>query len=284
MYSQGPEGLIQRQVDRYDGQSIYVKGQVTFELGNYLGGGASGSVYQATDVSAPANSPRATVAIKILNPVGFKLMASGQVSRCTVVHKGYPLTADQRQGQSPLVGDNVWWLQHPVTRQLFAAYEDLQRGQLRELPLPRCIEIWGWNPEEEEAPNPSSANASDAGITSDRAGGSGSGSRGSPSRSPTRGTRLASSPRGPGSRIRRSDPVEPPRVSPKYIKWLRARAAMCREMSAMMKVGDHPNIISLYEVLELIQDSKTTLFLVLEYVAGGELFDRMRAGTHTRTL
>ena len=44
-----------------------------------------------------------------------------------------------------------------------------------------------------------------------------------------------------------------PLVSPKYLKWLRSRQKMCREMATMMRVGEHPNIVDLYEVLELIQ-------------------------------
>jgi serine/threonine protein kinase len=44
----------------------------------------------------------------------------------------------------------------------------------------------------------------------------------------------------------------------------------------MLQIGEHPNIIDLLEVLELVQDSKSTLFLVLELVSGGELFDRMK--------
>ena len=42
--------------------------------------------------------------------------------------------------------------------------------------------------------------------------------------------------------------------------------------------GDHENIVKLYEVLELVQDSKTTLFLVMDLVTGGELFERMKNG------
>jgi len=47
-------------------------------------------------------------------------------------------------------------------------------------------------------------------------------------------------------------------------------------MRNMMKIGSHSNILELYEVLEYVQDSKSTLFLVLEYVNGGELFDRIK--------
>lgn len=41
----------------------------------------------------------------------------------------------------------------------------------------------------------------------------------------------------------------------------------------MMLIGRHRNVVHLYEVLELIQDSKSTMFLILELVRGGELFD-----------
>ena len=74
-----------RQVDKYDGQAIIVGGKEVYEIGNYLGGGASGSVYQATDLLAHDDS---MVAIKILNPIGFKLASSSQIKECIVVHKG----------------------------------------------------------------------------------------------------------------------------------------------------------------------------------------------------
>jgi hypothetical protein len=78
--------LIRRQVEKYDGQSIFIDGQEIYELGNYLGGGASGSVYQANDLSTlPAER---SVAIKILNPIGFKLIPGNQLSKCIVFRKG----------------------------------------------------------------------------------------------------------------------------------------------------------------------------------------------------
>ena len=40
---------------------------------------------------------------------------------------------------------------------------------------------------------------------------------------------------------------------------------MCREMATMMRVGEHPNIVDLYEVLELIQVLHTLLSLILRY-------------------
>ena len=41
----------------------------------------------------------------------------------------------------------------------------------------------------------------------------------------------------------------------------------------MMRIGRHRNVVHLYEVLELVQESKSTMFLILELVRGGELFD-----------
>jgi len=64
-----------------------------------------------------------------------------------------------------------------------------------------------------------------------------------------------------------------PAVPPKFLRWLRQRRAATKEIRNMMLIGRHRNVVHLYEVLELVQDSKSTLFLVLELVRGGELFD-----------
>lgn len=226
-----------RKVDKYDGQCIYIGNNEVYELGNYLGGGASGSVYQAMDVSALPEEK--LVAIKILNPVGYKLSPSSLITKCPVYHKGIPLSTKQFQDGAPFTAANVWWLQNPSTKNFIAAYEDPLRGQLKELPLPKCVEIWGFNPFGDEK---LSVEAEE-------------------------------------KRNFSAGPV--PLVAPEYLKWLRSRAHICREMSSMMQVGEHCNVVKLFEVLELIQDSKTTLFLVLELVSGGELFERIRTGQGT---
>jgi serine/threonine protein kinase len=64
-----------------------------------------------------------------------------------------------------------------------------------------------------------------------------------------------------------------PAVPSKYLRWLRQRRAATKEIRNMMSIGRHKNVLHLYEVLEYIQDSKSTMFLVLELVKGGELFD-----------
>lgn len=64
-----------------------------------------------------------------------------------------------------------------------------------------------------------------------------------------------------------------PGVPSKYIKWLKQRRSATKEIRNMMMIGRHKNVVHLFEVLELIQENKSTMFLILELVRGGELFD-----------
>ena len=64
-----------------------------------------------------------------------------------------------------------------------------------------------------------------------------------------------------------------PTAPSKYLKWLRQRRAATKEIRNMMRIGRHRNVVHLFEVLELIQENKSTMFLILELVRGGELFD-----------
>ena len=64
-----------------------------------------------------------------------------------------------------------------------------------------------------------------------------------------------------------------PAVPPKYLRWLKQRRLATKEVRNMMRIGRHKNVVHLYEVLEMVQDSKSTMFLILELVRGGELFD-----------
>eukprot|EP01113_Clastostelium_recurvatum_P020307 TRINITY_DN240_c0_g1_i4.p1 TRINITY_DN240_c0_g1~~TRINITY_DN240_c0_g1_i4.p1 ORF type:complete len:319 (+),score=99.38 TRINITY_DN240_c0_g1_i4:435-1391(+) len=56
-------------------------------------------------------------------------------------------------------------------------------------------------------------------------------------------------------------------IRTRYIK----NKLLMREIEIMKKVGNHPNILKLYEVFE----TKKYLYLVLELVDGGELFERI---------
>ena len=53
-------------------------------------GGAAGVVYEAVDVEKDT-----TVAIKILNPCGYKLMPASVLHRCVVLRKGEPMSPNK---------------------------------------------------------------------------------------------------------------------------------------------------------------------------------------------
>ena len=206
-------------------QMIWIDGEVQFELGNYLGGGAAGVVYEGVDMKvsellagrnkmsvrltqyvlhSAVQTPR-NVAIKILNPVGFKLMPHGTLQRCIVARKGLPLSEEAKSGREPMTAYNIWWLVHPNSKHMVAAYQEPQHGQLREMALPKCIETWGWDP----------VGASQEGRCS----------------TPTR-----------ESFFEKSDDMVTidgvsltiPRVPHKYLKWLRNRQSIYREISNMV--------------------------------------------------
>lgn len=255
------------------------------------------------------------VAIKILNPVGFRLSPAVTLRRCLVAKRGQSVggSPTSEGGSSPsgfmgsaagmetgLLGggacsgrpglaggvqgcatnsrtsklgpENVWWLVSPNTKQVIAAYVDPRYGNLVELPLTKCIQIWGLNPKVE-----------------------GSASCGSPNRE-TRGSAerkerddnagVGAEADGPGADASwgsegfevQVDGIRVciPWLPPKYVQWLAQRRKVKREINNMSKVGGHRNVVKLLSVLELIQDSKSTLFLILELVTGGELLDHIR--------
>ncbi len=287
--------VYQRKVDRYDGQVVWVEGEAAYEMGNYLGGGSSGVVYEAVDLRADPTTR--SVAIKQLNPVGFKLLSGGTAGRCLVAVKGASL-AGMARGQ-PMREEHVWWLVHPNNpSQVVAAYEDPKTRTLREIPLPKCLDIWGWDglgggaPYAATAPswqshlhtqqqqqqyhhpyNRRTAQESKHAYMQPPGLSMGMGYGGCDDDVLEKVAAL-------GQEVLVNDRlVHIPRVPPKFVKWLRARRSIYREIACHAKLGTHSNVIRLYEVLELVQDSKSTLFLVLELVTGGELFDRIGCGT-----
>lgn len=118
-----------------------------------------------------------TVAIKILNPVGFRALSVDVTDTAVVARQGAPLPTDFLSGKTPMEEKYVWWLINPSSRNLrtlqrytvnsvvprgvevdrgcaekglrislIAAYKDPATKKLKELPLTRCIEIWGHVP------------------------------------------------------------------------------------------------------------------------------------------
>jgi hypothetical protein len=120
-----------------------------------------------------------SVAVKILNPVGYRILQEDGLKGTVVVREGELMDSDVKQGQKPMQETHVRWLVNPNSRNLrtlqryngksdvgkgggvqvdrgtakkglrlslIAAYIDPRTASLRELTLTRCIEIWGHIP------------------------------------------------------------------------------------------------------------------------------------------
>lgn len=129
-----------------------------------------------SDASITYGLMEETVAIKVLNPVGFRTLNPEVTTGTVVARCGAPLERDVLLGKQPMEERHVWWLVNPNSRNLrtlqrykadakgprrvqvdrgcpekglrislIAAYKDAD-GTMKELPLTRCIEIWGHVP------------------------------------------------------------------------------------------------------------------------------------------
>ncbi|CAN0124299.1 unnamed protein product, partial [Laminaria digitata] len=91
------------------------------------------------------------LAVKVLNPIGYKLAPSGSLRFCDVIVKGQPYGGEvgggfggrgsRGGGGGKMSEKHVWWLVNGATRQTIAAYYDSRTGVLREMTLPKCIEV-----------------------------------------------------------------------------------------------------------------------------------------------
>ena len=334
----------------------------------------------ASSVVGSAIAVDETVAVKILNPVGFRLLSPSAVRDAVVVKEGERPDCPAALGygdEEAMRPEHVWWLINPNSKNLrtlqkqatksssglsglggrqrgvdrgnpdrglrlslVAAYVDLASQELRELPLTKCVEVWGHAPfgasesefeammdaiervnagKEPRRRAPSTPEKPPLGGATKVASRIGTESTtDSTTQSSTDGLTTPLAPMnamtvsgGAGGRVgssisaisamdarkamfRKSDSmlaraalgtrttvycpsldayIAVPAVPPKYLRWLRQRRAATKEIRHMMQIGRHRNVVHLYEVLELVQDSKSTMFLVLEVVKGGELFD-----------
>lgn len=310
-----------------------------------------------------------TVAIKILNPVGFRLLDAEALKKAQIVRQG-AIPVVEADGSFKLGEEHVWWLVNPNSRNLrslqrkcsahssvvhmsshfgggddasdesslkrqrsqqsvsrdeaaggggidrgsaerglrlslVATYFDPKSKTLCELPLPRCVEIWGHPP---FAATDEEFEAMMAVLLRLNAGGRTDSSNGS-KRSVSSGSNTRGSPRGVDTRIysqkfsstdRESDLlasrqlgssvycpallayIAVPVIPPKYLRWLKQRRLATKEVRNMMRIGRHSNVVHLYEVLEMVQDSKSTMFLILELVRGGELFDLISTNSSSK--
>lgn len=92
-----PSKFVRHVVTKYDGQSITLLGAPGYEVGSYLGGGSAGVVYEATNVSTHDR-----VAVKIINPTGFRLLSTAILKQCVVASRGIPMDEDTLAGRKPV--------------------------------------------------------------------------------------------------------------------------------------------------------------------------------------
>lgn len=231
------------QVFSFDGQTVWYDRETPFfEVGNFLGGGAAGTVYECEHAKTHEH-----FALKILNPIGFKMVTPAILRKCTVMVKGKVLDDTSDEMDTQLGRDHVWWLANGNTKQFIGAYYSERHNSLKELSLSQCIQIYGTEP---------------AGVGEDD---SGDGDA---------TVEIVQSLGGPR--------VYVPSVPPKYADFVRRRARIFREIRNMRKISTHVNVIRLEGVMELTQETKCTIFLVMELANGGELFDRIKIDYGTR--
>ena len=235
----------------YQGQTVnLVAVDSSFEVGNYLGGGSSGTVYEAEYSKTKEN-----YALKILNPLGYKLLSPTVLRRCQVIVKGEPYEDTRSNHQSPKK-EHVWWLLNASTKQYLVAYYSERDKCLKELTLKQCVKLWGTGQ-----------------VSSFESGNYSSGSSYSAS-----STIIHTSLETEKRQVKTNIPTMPP----KFVDFVHRRSRIFREIINMRKISHHRNVIKIQGVLEFFQESKCTIFLVMELANGGELFDRIKLDCGTR--
>lgn len=199
-----------------------------------VGGGAAGNVYECEH-----SRSRDHFALKILNPLGYKLISPALLRKCNIVTKGEAIN-DMGENEK-MEKKNVWWLISGSSKQFIAAFFSEKQNCLKELSLVQCIQVWG-------------ADAIKIGDDDNET-----------KEETVEVIQIAGGPR-----------VYVPSIPPKFGDFLRRRSRIFREIRNMRKIPPYTNVIRLEGVLELTQESKCTIFLVMELANGGELFDRIK--------
>lgn len=270
-------------VDHYDGQCIYSGRALYYELGGYLGGGAAGVVYEAFCARTKRH-----VAIKILNPVGYKLLPSSLLSRCVVAVRGKPLEPSNADDDDDDHDNHQEHDDLDAATPFVSSYHGHHGGNLtpggsnRFAAVPaqmRLENVW-W------LIHPSTKQAV-AAYEDPRTGA-------------LRELSLPQCITVWGHELQVDDfhddvdrkfaqledafqevhvknhTLRIPKIPKKFLKFALTRRTIHREIANMSGLGFHENVLRLEEALELVQDTKCTTFLVLELAAGGELFDRIK--------
>ena len=239
--SSSPDATEVIRIHSFDGQTIWLdRDREFFDVGNFLGGGAAGTVYECEHIKSNEH-----FALKILNPLGYKILSPTLLRRCNVISKGKSVN-DHDGVKEAITQENIWWMM-TSSKQYVAGYFSERQNSLRELSLNQCIQVWGTH-----HPHIGDDESSDD------------------INSPTHAVNAAGM------------HVIIPQLPTKFIDFIRRRNRIFREIRNMRKISHHVNVIRLDNVLELIQESKCTIFLVMELANGGELFDRIKLDCGTR--
>lgn len=135
----------------FDGTTVWLDREQRvglFEVGNFLGNGAAGTVYECEHTLT-----RNHYAMKILNPIGYKILGTALLRRCNIIAKGKMVydgnLPNHLANNVSIAKENIWWLINGNTgvhKQFIACYFSEKYNSLKELSLQQCIQLWGTDP------------------------------------------------------------------------------------------------------------------------------------------
>lgn len=91
-----------------------------YAIGNFIGSGVAGVVYEAMAAHSDEH-----YALKVLNPLGYRVSAPIVLQRCEVVSQGEYLRSKEQEPTS----ENIFWLRNRSSNEYIAslAYESAPR-------------------------------------------------------------------------------------------------------------------------------------------------------------
>jgi len=270
--------------------------QPVYVLSSYLGGGSSGVVYSAQNMTSTPQFGADEVAVKVLSPTGYRMLSTSHLRAFLVVVKGEEVREVGGAVMEEITPKNIWWLGNPHTplirflllQKEGGTFTDSPRsvpltaaimvgGNLKELTLRQARKLWGLT-----------CFGLDQGMfdayldgldqTTDTNGRSIGGASYMPP------SVCAVEVRNVNTTVytEQLGTIVVPVVAPKYLNYLRHRRLSGREYRHQSLVTPHMNILTIYKTLEHVTDSKSTTFVIME--RGEEAFDRIRDGGEEESM
>lgn len=225
------------------------------------------------------------MAVKILNPIGYKVsrITPQMVSKCKVLQQ----ETSKYSGHGPLKRENIRLITGPATGGVIPVFEDTKTKTWREVPLTKCLEVWGDDIAAYTMNNKVDISSKQSGIKVSLSATASTAESFTDINKINNNTTTTNKNASERSLINTSSNtssnISGSKVPDKFLEFLKERGNIYREIQNMQYISSalnntHPNVLLLERVLELIQESKCTIFLVLELANGGELFDRISLG------